>query len=44
MLHYEQVSGNVFQSRESKCCAVFMKHFHKVKGGQVITLQKWLSN
>ena len=26
MLHYEQVFGNVFQRRESKCCAVLMKH------------------
>ena len=39
MLHYEQVFGNVFERRESKCCAVFMKHRHKVKGEQVITLQ-----
>ena len=39
MLLYEQVFGNVFERRESKCCAVFMKHRHKVKGEQVITLQ-----
>ena len=39
MLHYEQVFGNVFERRESKCCAVLMKHRHKVKGEQVITLQ-----
>ena len=39
MLHYEQVFGNVFERRESKCCAVLMKHCHKVKGEQVITLQ-----
>ena len=39
MLHYEQVFGNVFERRESKCCRVFMKHRHKVKGEQVITLQ-----
>ena len=39
MLHYEQVFGNVFESRESKCCAVFMKHRCKVKGEQVIILQ-----
>ena len=39
MLHYEQVIGNVFKRRESKCCAVLMKHCPKVKGEQVITLQ-----
>ena len=39
MLHYEQVLGNVFERRESKCCAVLMKHCRKVKGEQVITLQ-----
>ena len=39
MLHYEQVVGNVFQRRESRCCAVLMKHGRKVKGEQVITLQ-----
>ena len=39
MLHYEQVFGNVFERRESKCCAVLMKHCRKVKGEQVITLQ-----
>ena len=39
MLLYEQVFGNVFERRESKCCAVLMKHRHKVKGEQVITLQ-----
>ena len=39
MLLYEQVFGNVFERGESKCCAVFMKHRHKVKGEQVITLQ-----
>ena len=31
--------GNVFERRESKCRAVLMKHRHKAKGGQVITLQ-----
>ena len=36
MLHYEQVFGNVFERRESKCCAVLMKHRCKVKGKQVI--------
>ena len=40
MLHYEQVFGNVFERRESKCCAVLMKHCCKVKNEQVITLQK----
>ena len=39
MLHYEQVLGNVFKRRESKCCAVLMKHPRKVKGDQVIILQ-----
>ena len=39
MLHYKQVLGNVFERRESKCCAVLMKHCCKVKGEQVITLQ-----
>ena len=39
MLHYEQVFSNVFERRESKCCAVLMKHRRKVKGEQVITLQ-----
>ena len=38
-LHYEQVFGNVFERKESKCCAVLMKHRRKVKGEQVITLQ-----
>ena len=39
MLHYEQVFGNVSERRESKCCAVLMKHRRKVKDEQVITLQ-----
>ena len=39
MLHYEQVFGNVFEWRESKCCAVLMKHRRKVKSEQVIILQ-----
>ena len=39
MLHYEKVFGKVFERRESKCCAVLMKHCHKVKGEQVIILQ-----
>ena len=39
MLHYEQVFGNVFERRESKCCALLMKHCRKVKGEQMITLQ-----
>ena len=30
-LHYEQVFGDVFQKRESKCCAVLMKYHRKVK-------------
>ena len=39
MLHYEQVFGNVFEWRESKFCAILMKHHHRVKGEQVIILQ-----
>ena len=39
MLHYEQVFGNVSEKRESKCCALLMKHRRKVKGVQVIILQ-----
>ena len=30
---------NVFERRESKCCAVLMKYHRKVKGEQMITLQ-----
>ena len=40
VLHYEQVFGNVFERRESKCCAVLMKYCRKAKGEQVTTLQK----
>ena len=39
ILHYEQVFGDGFEGRESKCCAILMKHRRKVKGEQVITLQ-----
>ena len=39
MLHYEQVLGNVLERRKSKYCGVMMKHYCKVKGEQVITLQ-----
>ena len=39
MLYYEQVFGNIFDRRESKCCAVLIKHRRKVKGKQVIILQ-----
>ena len=39
MLHYEQVFGNVFESRESKYCGVLMKHRRKVKGQQAIHFQ-----
>ena len=39
MLHYEQVFGNVFQRRQSKCRAVLMKRRRKVKGEEVIILQ-----
>ena len=31
--------GNVFERRESKCCAVLIKHCCKVKSEQVTTLQ-----
>ena len=39
MLLYEQLFGNVFEMKESKCCGVWMKHRRKVKGEQVITHQ-----
>ena len=39
MLHYEEVFGNVFERRESKCRGVLMKHCRKVKGEQLITFQ-----
>ena len=39
MLYYELVFGNIFDRRESKCCAVLVKHRRKVKGKQVIILQ-----
>ena len=39
MLNYEQVFDNVFERRETKYCAVLMKHRRKVKGKQVIILQ-----
>ena len=39
MLHYEQVFGNVFERRESECCAVLMKHRRKIKGEQVLIVQ-----
>ena len=39
MLLYEQVFGDVFERRESKCCALLMKHCRKVNGEQVIILQ-----
>ena len=39
MLHSEEVFGNTFERRESKCCGAFMKHCRKVKGEQVISLQ-----
>ena len=39
MLHYEQVFDNVFERRESRCCAVLMKHHRKFKCEQVISLQ-----
>ena len=39
MLHYEQAFGNVFERKESECCAVLMKHLRKVKGEQVLIVQ-----
>ena len=39
ILHYKQVFGNVFEKRERKCCAVLIKHPHKVKDEPMITLQ-----
>ena len=39
MQHYEKVFGNIFDRRESKCCAVLMKHHRKVKGKQMFILQ-----
>ena len=39
MLHCEQVFGNIFERRESKCCGVLMKHCRNFKNEQVITLQ-----
>ena len=39
MLHYEQVSGNVFERKKCKGCTVLKKHCRKVKGEQVIILQ-----
>ena len=39
MLHYKQVFGNFFERKARKCCGVLIKHRHKVKGEQVITLQ-----
>ena len=38
-LYYELLFGNVFERKESKCCAVLMKYHRKVEGEQVITLQ-----
>ena len=39
MLHYEQIFGNVFERRKSKCCGVLMEDCRKIKSEQVITLQ-----
>ena len=38
MLNYEQMFGNVFERRDSKCCAALKKHGRKFKGEQVIIL------
>ena len=37
--HHEQVFGNVFERRETKCCGVLIKHKRKVKAEQLITLK-----
>ena len=39
MLSYELVFRNVSERRESKCCAVLMKHRRKGKVEQVITFK-----
>ena len=39
MLHHEQILGNVFERRKSKCFSVLMKHRRKVKDEQVTILQ-----
>ena len=39
MIHHEQVFGDVFKRKESKCHVVLMKHCHNVKGKQMIILQ-----
>ena len=39
MLNYEQVFRNVYERRESKFCAVLMKHHPKVKDKQLLILQ-----
>ena len=39
MVHYDQVFGNAFERKKSKCCGVLMKPSRKVKGKQVIILQ-----
>ena len=31
--------GNIFERRESKCCAVLLKHYRKVKREQAMTCQ-----
>ena len=39
MLHYERMFDNVFERRESECCAVLMKDRRRFNGEQVITIQ-----
>ena len=39
MQYFEKVFGNIFDRRESKYCAVLMKHRRKVKGKQMFILQ-----
>ena len=38
-LNYEQVFGNVFERRETKCCRVLVKHRRKVEGEPVTAFQ-----
>ena len=35
----EHVFGNAFETRESKCCGVLIRHHRKIKGEQVITFE-----
>ena len=39
MLHDDHVFGNVFERKQSECCAVLMKHCRKGEGEQVLIVQ-----